>query len=195
MPEDGTATLEARAGLLGDAPPKRKGMKRRYVALLVGGIMAAEGLLGWWVLSNRSSAVSSQGSGAGTGEDPLANSKSETGSEVELTEPEDLEVQEVEIGEFQLTNYSLSGATMHLQFHFNATIEKSENEEFVKLFEEHKSRIRQRILSVLRSSSQEDLADPSLGAIRRKIQDDLNKQLERKLILSVFFTDAHVMPQ
>ena len=195
MPEEGTAAVEAQAGLLEDAPPKRGGMKRFYVAFLVGSIMAAEGLLGWWVLSNRSSAASSQGSGAGTGEGTSADSKSSAKSEDEQTAPEDLEVQEVEIGEFQLTNYSLSGATMHLQIHFTATVEKAENEEFAELFEEHKSRIRQQILSILRSSSQEDLVDPSLNLIRRKIQGDLNQLLERKLILSVYFTDAHVMPQ
>ena len=84
---------------------------------------------------------------------------------------------------------------MHLQIHFTATVDKEENEEFTTLFEEHKSRIRQRILSILRSSTQEDLADPSLGLIRRKIQEGLNKLLDRKMILSVFFTDANVMPQ
>jgi flagellar basal body-associated protein FliL len=193
MAEAIAATLEADEQQ--SAPPRRGGTKRYYVALLVGGIMAAEGLLGWWVLANRSSGASAPGSGTGAEGEAPAVSKADAPPAVREVEPKDLDLKEVEIGDFQLTNYSRTGSTMHLQIHFTATIDKQGEGEFTKLFEQHKFRIRQRILSILRSSTEEDLTEPSLDLIRRKIQDHLNKLLESKLILNVYFTDAHVMPQ
>lgn len=191
MAEESVATLEAAHVSQETAPRKRGSMRRFYVAVLVGGIMLAEGLLGWWVLSNRTDAAPSSGAGSGVGQ-ALSESKDKP---ADKPEGEGREIQEVEIGDFQLTNYLLNGSTMHLQIHFTATIDQEAGDQFKELQKKHKFRARQRILSILRSSSQEDLVDPSLNLIRRKIQDDLNKLYERKLIMNVYFTDAHVMPQ
>ena len=171
---------------------KRHGLKTPQIAVLVVGIMATEGLLGWWAISRSQSASASDATQAA---DSLPDPQADEHADTKVAPPETLALKEVEIGAFQLSRQAEGGINIHVQLGLSATVPEKLAEEFRKLSAEHQSRIRQSVLSIIRSSSREDLADPSLNLIRRKIQDQLNRLLEKSYLADVVVTEISIIGQ
>jgi flagellar basal body-associated protein FliL len=171
---------------------KRRALKTHQIAVLVVGIMATEGLLGWWAISRSQSASASDATQAA---DSLPDPQADEHADTKVAPPETLALKEVEIGAFQLSRQAEGGINIHVQLGLSATVPEKLAEEFRKLSAEHQSRIRQSVLSIIRSSSREDLADPSLNLIRRKIQDQLNRLLEKSYLADVVVTEISIIGQ
>lgn len=179
-----------------ETPKPKRGLRAPLIALLIVGIMAAEGALGWWALSRSHRASASDArvhnESSEDTESTASTTASTEGEEADLGEQP---LKEVEIGAFQLSNRTASGLNMHVQLALSGTVPEALTEEFAERYEQHKSRIRQSVLSIIRSSTQQDLADPSLSLIRRKIQDQLNRLLGKKFLVDVVVTEVSVIGQ
>jgi len=189
MAEEQTATRDLPTE---ETPKPKRGLRAPLIVLLVVGIMAAEGALGWWALSRGHRAVASD---AGADNQSSEDTESTASSEDEEADLGEQPLREVEIGSFQLSNRTPSGLNMLVQLALSGTVPEALSEEFSERYEQHKSRIRQSVLSIIRSSTQQDLADPSLSLVRRKIQNQLNRLLEKKFLVDVVVTEVSIIGQ
>ena len=189
MAEKQTATLDLPAE---ETLKPKRGLRAPLIVLLVVGIMAAEGALGWWALSRSHRASASGTSAHNESSEDTGSTASSEDEEADLGEQP---LTEVEIGSFQLSNRTASGLNMHVQLGLSGTVPEALSEEFAEHSEQHKSRIRQSVLSIIRSSTQEELADPSLSLVRRKIQNQLNRLLEKKFLVDVVVTEVSIIGQ
>lgn len=69
------------------------------------------------------------------------------------------------------------------------------DDEFTRLFEKHKHRLRDQVIVIVRSAELTDFADPSLGLIRRKILEKSNRLLGKPLLEEVIFSDFSLVEQ
>lgn len=130
---------------------------------------------------------------------------------------------EVDLGKFNITSFqAATNATLLIDFHLYGTVvldghasgdakpaagghggghgghgEKaaSEEDEFSRLFEKHKHRLRDQVIVIIRSSEIADYSDPSLGLIRRKILEKSNRLLGKPLLEEVIFSDFSIIEQ
>jgi len=126
---------------------------------------------------------------------------------------------EVDLGEFSLTAFQpASNTTLLIDFHLYGTVavppgeaehaeeaksgghghgvgEEQPKDEFTKLYEKSKHRIRDQIITIIRSAEMTDFADPSLGLIRRKILEKSNRALGKPLLEEVIFSDFSLVEQ
>ena len=68
-------------------------------------------------------------------------------------------------------------------------------DEFSKVFDKHKHRLRDQVITIIRSSELADYSDPSLGLIRRKILEKSNRLLGKPLLEEVIFSDFSIIEQ
>ena len=129
---------------------------------------------------------------------------------------------EVDLGQFNLTAFQpASNTTLLIDFHLYGTVpmlheeeaaaapaghgghgsdkhgggEAKSKDEFASLFDKHKHRIRDQIITIVRSAEMTDFADPSLGLLRRKILEKSNRALGKPLLEEVFFSDFSLVEQ
>lgn len=184
--------LEAKAEMTTDTGKTRRAIKPLHIAMLVVAIMATEGLIGWWALSRSQNAAASEAGGKGQA---AADGEATEAANDKPAPSGDVALKEVELGAFQLSLQTSASGALHVQLSLSATVPEELENEFHEMQERHKSRIRQSVLSIVRSSTQEDLADPSLSLIRRKIQDQLNRLLEKKYLVDIIVTEVSIIGQ
>jgi flagellar FliL protein len=103
---------------------------------------------------------------------------------------------EVDLGEFSVTAFQpTSNSTLRIDFHLFGTIRASEDKEFTRLMEESKHRFREQVLMTVRSAEITDVADPSLGLIKRQLLDKTNRTLGKPLLQSVIISDFSFVEQ
>ena len=68
-------------------------------------------------------------------------------------------------------------------------------EEFKSLSASKKNRLRDNVMSIIRSADMNDLTDPSLGLIKRKILETTNKALGKPLLQGVVFSEFTFLEQ
>ncbi len=71
----------------------------------------------------------------------------------------------------------------------------SEESEFTNLMEKHPARFREIILYEIRNSEREDLDDPQLGLIKRRILEKSNNLFGKPILKSVMFPDFSYIEQ
>jgi hypothetical protein len=59
----------------------------------------------------------------------------------------------------------------------------------------HTARIRQAVNKIVRSSSLEELNDPSLGTIKRLTREEINRLLRKSYVSEVVITDVRIIEQ
>lgn len=103
---------------------------------------------------------------------------------------------EVDLGQFSLTTLQpASNTTLLVDFHLYATV-GSENESLAtELIERHKHRVRDQVLTTVRSAEIADLTDPGLGLIKRQILEKTNRALGKPILQGVIFSDFLVVEQ
>jgi flagellar FliL protein len=103
---------------------------------------------------------------------------------------------EVDLGQFSLTTLQpASNTTLLVDFHLFATV-ASENESLAnELIERHKHRVRDQVLTTVRSAEIADLTDPGLGLIKRQILEKTNRALGKPILQGVIFSDFLVVEQ
>lgn len=105
---------------------------------------------------------------------------------------------EVDLGEFSVTAYHpTSDATLRIDFHLYGTIanDNEVEDEFMELVEGNRHRFRDQVLSTIRSAEMTDLTDPTLGLVKRKILEKINRTLGRPLLRAVIFSDFSFIEQ
>lgn len=106
----------------------------------------------------------------------------------------DIDTMEVEIGKFSATNgVGNTGDTVDVRFSVVAIVSRSQGQAFMQAAtQDHEFRVREAIEKVARSSSLDDLHDPSLEVIKRKIREEVNKVLRKSYVIQVVINDLRV---
>ena len=107
-------------------------------------------------------------------------------------EMKDEDREEVDLGTFTFTEGDLSNMPFRMSVQFFGLVNKKDHDEYNKRYEIHKNRVRNAILVILRSSSQSEITDPSLGLIKNKIMVKVNEILGMPLIKGVIYTEIAI---
>lgn len=103
---------------------------------------------------------------------------------------------EVDLKEFGITAYQpKSSTTIRIDFHLYATVNLEDQDEFNELIIQNTHRLREQIIVTARSVDANDLTDPSLGLLKRKILEKTNRILGKPLVKSVVFSDYSFVSQ
>ena len=68
-------------------------------------------------------------------------------------------------------------------------------EEFKHIYEAKKNRVRDNVMAIIRSAEMNDLTDPGLGLIKRKILETTNKALGKPMLEGVMFAEFTFLEQ
>jgi len=107
-------------------------------------------------------------------------------------EMKDEDREEVDLGTFTFTEGDLSNMPFRLSVQFFGLVNRKDRDEYNKRYDIHKNRIRNAILIILRSSSQSEITDPSLGLIKNKIMVKVNEMLGMPLVKGVIYTEIAI---
>ena len=99
------------------------------------------------------------------------------------------EKSEKDLGEFNLSEMDAGPRDVRISIHFYALVNKSDEEEFGKRYDEHQFRVRFAIITILRSTPATELDDPVLGVVRNKILVKVNEILGAPLVKGIIFTE------
>jgi flagellar basal body-associated protein FliL len=126
---------------------------------------------------------------------------------------------EVDLGKYSITSFQpASNTTLLIDFHLFGTVAADDgassdgghgghgggahgekapavDDEFTRQFEKNKHRMRDQVITIVRSAEITDFADPSLGLIRRKILEKSNRTLGKPLLEEVIFSDFSLVEQ
>ena len=102
------------------------------------------------------------------------------------------EREEVDLGTFTFTEGDLSNMPFRLSVQFFGLVNKKDREEYNKRYDIHKNRVRNAILIILRSSSQAEITDPTLGLIKNRIMVKTNEILGMPLVKGVIYTEIAI---
>jgi hypothetical protein len=109
----------------------------------------------------------------------------------------DDEFVEVDLDSFNFTNNRVNpGSVVHISFKVVALVAKPQEIKFRDLATKtNKSRVRQVVERIVRSSELDDLNDPNLSTIKRLLREDINKVLARSFISEIVIHDYRLMEQ
>jgi flagellar FliL protein len=105
-------------------------------------------------------------------------------------------VEEVDLGEYSVTVTQPNGASaLRVDFHLFGTAPEKETEHVKTLVERHINRFRDLVLFEIRNSSPNDLADPGLALIKRRILEKSNTLFGSPLLKSIVFSQFSYFEQ
>ncbi|MEX0703456.1 MAG: hypothetical protein WD069_15275 [Planctomycetales bacterium] len=109
----------------------------------------------------------------------------------------DLAMVEVPIDAFNTTNSRATpGSVIHVSFKLVALVAANEREPFAAAVNNsYEARVREAVERVVRSTSLEDLRDPSYGTMKRRIKSDINKVLRKTYVIEAVIRDFKTMEQ
>lgn len=163
-------------------------MKLNMKALMIAGVvvvaMVLEAVVIFMLMPTTNTA-------AATGDDKPAAAESE------IPEGPKDDLAEVSIDSFSCTNNVVApGSVIHLSFKVIGVVPVKLQQSFDENANKtHKTRVRQVIERIARSSSLEDLNDPNLGTIKRLIREETNKTLGRSYVSEIVITDFRMLEQ
>lgn len=103
---------------------------------------------------------------------------------------------EIDMGEYSLTAFQpASNTTLLVNFHLYGTIASEEEGYFASSYETNKHRIRDQVLTTIRSAEIADLTDPGLGLIKRQILEKTNRTLGKPILQGIVFSDFLAVEQ
>lgn len=106
------------------------------------------------------------------------------------------EEREVDMGDYSLTAFQpASNTTLLINFHLYGTITSEDEHQFTAQYEANKHRIRDQVLTTIRSAEIADLTDPGLGLIKRQILEKTNRALGKPLLQGIVFSDFLAVEQ
>jgi flagellar FliL protein len=102
----------------------------------------------------------------------------------------------VPLGDYSITiSQANSSLSLRVDFQLFGTVLEKEMGKLETAFERHKHRFRENIILKIRDSSTEDLSDPSLGLIKRRILETSNTVLGTAILQSVVFSQFSYVEQ
>lgn len=103
---------------------------------------------------------------------------------------------EADMGEYSLTAFQpATNTTLLINFHLYGTIAAEEEHYFSASYETNKHRIRDHVLTTIRSAEIADLTDPGLGLIKRQILEKTNRALGKPVLQGIVFSDFVAVEQ
>jgi len=103
---------------------------------------------------------------------------------------------EVELGKFNVVIHQpAANLTMRVNFHLIGTLPDEASKEFEELFHHNEHRLRDQVIFEIRNSRVEDLTDPGLALLKRKILAKSNELLGKPILHTVLFSDFSYIEQ
>ncbi len=107
----------------------------------------------------------------------------------EVSDKEQQEVREVELGLFNVTRFNpTTNTTLAIDFELYGTVLATDAPEFQRLFTNSQARVREQVIMTLHAAEATDLTDAGLGLIKRQILEKTNRVLGQPLIREVLFS-------
>lgn len=111
-------------------------------------------------------------------------------------DPQDKPTTELDLGEYKITSHqSESSTTVRIDFKLFGVVLEEEQAEMLQLFERHQHRFRDQVIFEVRNASLNDLSDPGLGLIKRRILEKSNRLLGKPILQSIVFSDFSFVEQ
>jgi flagellar FliL protein len=103
---------------------------------------------------------------------------------------------EAELGRFNVVIHQpAANLTMRVNFHLIGTLPHENETEFHELLAKNEHRLRDQVIFEIRSSRVEDLTDPGLALLKRKILAKSNELLGKPILRTVLFSDFSFIEQ
>lgn len=204
-----TETRQApQAASTGRAEGGRKPTAKIKLLGFVAGLVLAEAAAAYFILPNPSAAQTAATTPEPQAATPqqagLATTKSQAQAVPEATMDPTLAFgmagigneTEVDLGQFSVTAYQpTTEITLRIDFHLWGTVATDKQEEFKKAWNQSENRLRDQIITILRSAELGDLTDAGLGLIKRRILDKTNQTLGKPYLRTVVFSQFSFIEQ
>jgi len=103
---------------------------------------------------------------------------------------------EVDLGKYNIVvHHPASNVTMRVTFHLIGTVPAAEHHEFEELLTKNQHRLRDQAIFEVRNCQIDDLTDPGLALLKRRILAKSNDLLGKPLLHSVVFSDFSFVEQ
>jgi hypothetical protein len=103
---------------------------------------------------------------------------------------------EVDLGKYNVVvHHPASNVTMRVNFHLIGTVPAEEHHEFEELLTKNQHRLRDQAIFEVRNCQIDDLTDPGLALLKRRILAKSNDLLGKPLLHSVVFSDFSFVEQ
>jgi len=175
------------------APAKSGGglMGKVLIAGFMGGVIAVECLLAYLFIPtpDEVAALAEENMAkklpASLATDEISASREATKNTVEMP-----------LGDYSLTIAQRNSSTaLRADFTLAGTVLASDESSFSNLMEKHPARFREIVLYEFRNSEREDLDDPELGLIKRRILERSNKLFGKPILKTLMFPDFSYIEQ
>jgi flagellar FliL protein len=103
---------------------------------------------------------------------------------------------EVDLGKYNvIVHQPAANVTLRINFHLIGTVGEKDHEPFEHLLEKNNHRLRDHVIYEIRNSTVEDLTDPGLALLKRKILAKSNDLLGKPILHTVVFSDFSFIEQ
>ena len=103
---------------------------------------------------------------------------------------------EVDLGKYNVVvHHPASNVTLRVNFHLIGTVPTEEHHEFEELLIKNQHRLRDQAIFEIRNCQIDDLTDPGLALLKRRILAKSNDLLGKPLLHSVVFSDFSFVEQ
>jgi flagellar basal body-associated protein FliL len=169
------------------APPKGGVLSKLLPAVIVIAVVSGEGVAAYMLLPSAEA-------NAKAAQDALAAEPPE--HEDAHGHDKHAELTEVDLELYKITAYQPSSSiTLRIEFRLYGMVPAEKAEDFKHSFEAKKNRVRDNVMGIIRSSDMNDLTDPELGLIKRKILETTNKAIGKPLLEGVAFSEFTFLEQ
>lgn len=103
---------------------------------------------------------------------------------------------EVDLGDYSITYHQPeTNTTLRIDFKLYGVVSEADQQELKTRWERAKHRFRDQVIFEVRNADINDLSDPSLGLIKRRILEKSNQLLGRPILQAVVFSDFSFVEQ
>jgi flagellar basal body-associated protein FliL len=103
---------------------------------------------------------------------------------------------EVDLGKYNVVvHHPASNVTLRVSFHLIGTVPAKEHHEFEELLAKNQHRLRDQAIFEIRNCQIDDLTDPGLALLKRRILAKSNDLLGKPLLHAVVFSDFSFVEQ
>lgn len=178
-----------------ETPPAGKSgggmMGKLMIAGFMGAVIAVECLLAYLFIPTPSEV-------AALAEENMTKKlpSSLAADELAATQDEGKEMAEVQLGDYSLTISERNSSTaLRADFTLAGIVLMPDESAFMNLMEKNAARFREIVLYEFRNSEREDLDDPQLGLIKRRILERSNNLFGKPILKGILFPDFSYIEQ
>jgi len=176
-----------------DAPAAKKGglMGKLVICGFMGGVVAIECLLAFLFIPSAEE-VAALAEKKMTKKLPATVGK----DELVIQDEQAAAAVEVPLGDYTITvSQANSNLSLRVDFQLYGTVLEKEKAQLDSAWKRSEHRFRDQILIEIRNSDVEDLSDPALGLIKRRILEKSNALLGKPLLQSIVFSQFSYVEQ